>query len=52
MENLLPDKETKAIRIERDLIDQINQLREGTERNFSQQVKFMLRKYIQMMEKN
>ena len=51
MDNLLPEKETKAIRMEKDLIDQINELREGTERNFSQQVKFMLRKYLQMMEK-
>jgi hypothetical protein len=48
---LLPEKESKTIRFEKDLIYQINELREGTERNFSQQVKFMLRKYLQMMEK-
>lgn len=51
--DILQDKETqqKTIRIEEDLIKKIDDLRKGTERNFSQQVKFMLRKYIEIMEK-
>ena len=42
------EKTTKAIRFENNLIDEINELRKGTERNFSQQVKFMIRKYIEI----
>lgn len=47
------NKETilKAIRFEKDLIEKIEKLAEGTERDFSKQVKFMLRKYIEFVEK-
>ena len=43
--------ETKTIRFEKSLIEKIEKLREGTERNFSQQVKYMLKKYIEITEK-
>ena len=46
----LVEKETKSIRFERDLVQKIDDLRKGTERNFSQQVKFMLRMYLQLKE--
>jgi len=41
----------KSIRFERDLAMKIDELRRGTERNFSQQVKYMLRRYIEFKEK-
>lgn len=51
MDNL-QDTETqsKTIRMETTLIEKIEEMRKGTERNFSQQVKFMLRKYIEFTE--
>ncbi len=48
--NLLEERTTKTIRFENQLIEQINKLREGTERNFSQQVKYMLKKYIEIVQ--
>lgn len=41
--------QTRSIRFEPDLVKKVNELREGTERNFSQQVKYMLRKYIELV---
>jgi len=40
----------KTIRFEDDLIKKVDELRRGTERNFSQQVKFMLKKYLEIKE--
>lgn len=50
--NITQDNETqqKTIRMETELIKKIEEMRQGTERNFSQQVKFMLRKYIEFTE--
>lgn len=45
----LPETEPKTIRFEKTLIEKIDELREGTERNFSQQVKYMLKKYIEII---
>jgi len=49
--NIQQQTETKTIRFEKSLIEKIEKLREGTERNFSQQVKYMLKKYIEITEK-
>lgn len=51
MENM-QDNETqqKTIRFEKELIKKIDELREGTERNFSQQVKYMIKKYLEIKE--
>ena len=40
----------KTIRMDAELIEKINELKKGTERNFSQQIKFMLKKYIEIIE--
>ena len=45
------ETQSKTIRMELDLIEKIEELRKGTERDFSKQVKFMLRKYIEFTEK-
>lgn len=45
----LTPTEQKTIRFEKDLIEKIDELRKGTERNFSQQVKYMLKKYIEII---
>ena len=45
------ESQQKTIRMEKDLIEKIEELRKGTERDFSKQVKFMLRKYIEFTEK-
>jgi len=47
----LQETQSKTIRIETELIKKIDEMRQGTERNFSQQVKFMLKKYIEISEK-
>lgn len=44
------ETQSKTIRMETTLIEKIEEMRKGTERNFSQQVKFMLRKYIEFTE--
>jgi len=46
------DNETqqKTIRFEKEIIEKIDELRKGTERNFSQQVKFMIKKYLEIIE--
>ena len=49
-DNYNHDSESKTIRIEKELIKKIDELRDGTERNFSQQVKFMLKEYIRIKE--
>ncbi|MGN0150213.1 MAG: hypothetical protein ACI4C7_08210 [Clostridia bacterium] len=50
----MQDKETqsKTIRMEKELIDKIDEMREGTERNFSKQVQWMLKQYINIIEKS
>lgn|GEM_PF-827161 len=44
------DTQQKTIRFEKDLIEQIENLAKGTERDFSKQVKFMLRQYIKITQ--
>lgn len=48
------DNETqqKTIRMEKELIEKIEEMRKGTERDFSKQVKFMLKNYIEIIENN
>lgn len=46
------DSEPKTIRFEKELIEKINELRKGTERNFSQQVKWMIKQYLEIIEKS
>ena len=46
------DSEPKTIRFEKDLIKKIDEMREGTERNFSQQVKWMLKQYLKIIEES
>ena len=42
MDNLqYKESQQKTIRMEKDLIDKIEELRQGTERDFSKQVKYM-----------
>jgi len=48
--NAIQETEQKTIRFEKDLIKKIDELRQGTERNYSQQVKFMLKEYIRIKE--
>lgn len=40
----------KSIRFEPELIEKIEKLAEESERDFSKQVKYMLKKYIEMIE--
>lgn len=49
----MQDNETqsKTIRFDKELIEKIDKLREGTERNFSKQVQWMLKQYIEIIEK-
>ena len=42
--------ETKTIKMTKSLVDKIDLLRDGTERSFSQQVKLMLKKYIEILD--
>ena len=46
------DAETvqKSIRLEPELLQKIEKLAEESERDFSKQVKFMLKKYIEIIE--
>ena len=45
------ETESKTIRFEKDLIDKIDEMRKDTERNFSQQVKFMIKRYLEIIER-
>lgn len=45
------DTTTKSIRFEQDMIDQIEQMAKDSERDFSSQVRFMLKEYIKIREK-
>ena len=49
-DNKYKETQSKTIRIEKELIEKIEKLREGTERTFSQQVRLMLKNYINMLE--
>ena len=44
-------KKSVTIRMETDLIQKINELKQGTERNTTQQIKYMLRKYLEILDK-
>jgi metal-responsive CopG/Arc/MetJ family transcriptional regulator len=46
----LQDTTVKSIRFEKELCDKIDRLREEAERDFSQQVRFMLKEYIRQKE--
>lgn len=46
------ETQMKAIRFEKSLIEKIDEMREGTERNFSQQVKWMLKQYLKIIEQS
>lgn len=50
----MQDKETqsKTMRMDKELISKIDKMREGTERNFSQQVQWMLKQYIKIIEQS
>ena len=51
MQNALMN-ETKSvtIRLDAELVERINKLKEGSERNLSQQIRLMLKKYLEMKE--
>lgn len=46
------ETQMKTIRFDKELIDKIDKMREGTERNFSRQVQWMLKQYIEIIEKS
>lgn len=46
------DTQIKTIRFDKELIEKIDKLREGTERNFSRQVQWMLKQYIKILEES
>lgn len=41
---------TKGIRLEKDLVEKIEELGRAAERDFSSQTRFMLKEYIRMLE--
>lgn len=45
------ESQQKTLRMEKDLIEKIEQLAKENQRDFTKQVKFMLRKYIELIEK-
>jgi len=47
-----PSTIVKSIRFDQDLADKIEELKDKAERDFSQQVRFMLKEYIKMKETN
>ena len=51
-DNEVQETISKTIRFEKDLVNKIDELRKDTERNFSQQVKFMIKRYIEIIERN
>lgn len=51
-DNEIQESKSKSIRLDTELIKKIEKLSEGTERDFSKQVKFMLREYIKFKENN
>lgn len=48
--NELQGMTTKSIRMDNDLINKIQNLADKSERNFSQQVIFILKKYLEMTQ--
>ena len=48
--NELQGMTTKSIRMDNELINKIQNLAEKSERNFSQQVIFFLKKYLEMTQ--
>lgn len=46
----LPETTAKSIRFENDLIEKIEEMGREAERDFSSQVRFMLKEYIRMKE--
>lgn len=41
---------TKTIRLEKDLCEKIQELAKENERDFSKQIKFMLKKYLEVIK--
>lgn len=48
METYNKDLQIKTVRMDNSLIEQIQQLADENERDFSSQVRFMLKKYIEL----
>ena len=46
------ETQSKTIRFDKSLIDKIDEMRQRTERNFSQRVQWMLKQYIEIIEKS
>jgi predicted DNA-binding protein len=46
----LQDTKLVSVRLPTDLIKYIDDLSQGSERNFSQQLRLMLKKYIEILE--
>lgn len=44
------ESQQKTLRMEKDLIEKIEKLAKESQRDFTKQVKFMLRKYIEITE--
>ena len=47
----LEEKVTKGIRFEKELVEKIEEMGKESERDFSSQVRFMLKEYIKLKEK-
>lgn len=47
----LQDTTVKSIRMEKELVNKIEKLASENERNFNQQVRLMLKNYIEIIEK-
>lgn len=48
--NELQETTLKSIRLENSLIEQIEKMAEKYERDFTKQIKFMLKQYIEILE--
>lgn len=46
------ESQQKTIRMEKELIEKIEELAEKNQRDFSKQVKFMLKKYIEITKES
>lgn len=45
------EESVKSIRMEKGLVEKIEKMAKESERNFSSQVKYMLKKYIELTDK-
>lgn len=51
MDNLKKETITKTLRLEKPLIDKIQQLADKNQRDFTKQVRFMLWQYLELIER-